>query len=122
MSCWQFGKPNDQAAESCSWCGVWLVDLPPDRVPAPLDPGRSGGVALTAGRETSPPLGCNARAKASTHRRPEVLHAPENPATRHYWMQWASGNCISEHPRFGRAPRSGEGPVASQIRNEGAAG
>jgi hypothetical protein len=36
MGCWQCGKPNDPAADSCGWCGVWLVDLRPDRVPAPL--------------------------------------------------------------------------------------
>src|SRR6266496_4400929 len=35
-------------------------------------------------------------------------------ATRQYWMRWASGNYISEYPRFGRAPRSREGP--SRVR------
>jgi hypothetical protein len=36
MRCWQCGKPNDQGADSCRWCGVWLVQLRADRVPAPL--------------------------------------------------------------------------------------
>jgi hypothetical protein len=36
MRCWQCGKPNDPAADSCGWCGVWLVELRGDRAPAPL--------------------------------------------------------------------------------------
>jgi hypothetical protein len=36
MHCWQCGRPNDPADEVCGWCGVWLVDLRADRVPAPL--------------------------------------------------------------------------------------
>jgi hypothetical protein len=36
MRCWRCGKPNDPAAPSCGWCGVWLVELRGDRVPAPL--------------------------------------------------------------------------------------
>jgi hypothetical protein len=36
MRCWQCGKPNDPAQDSCRWCGVWLVELRGDRVPSPL--------------------------------------------------------------------------------------
>ena len=36
MRCWQCGRPNDPAVEGCGWCGVWLVKLRADRVPAPL--------------------------------------------------------------------------------------
>jgi hypothetical protein len=36
LNCWRCHRvsPADEAA--CGWCGVWLVDLDPGRVPAPL--------------------------------------------------------------------------------------
>ena len=38
LRCWRCHRdsPGDEAA--CAWCGVWIVELDPARVPAPLRP------------------------------------------------------------------------------------
>jgi hypothetical protein len=36
-ACWHCGQHSDEH-EACAWCGVWLVDLDPDRVPVAVRP------------------------------------------------------------------------------------
>ena len=34
-NCWSCGHDNDRA-ETCNWCGVWLTELSPGPVPPPV--------------------------------------------------------------------------------------
>ena len=35
--CWHCGRRSDEGT-ACAWCGVWLADLDPDRVPDAVRP------------------------------------------------------------------------------------
>jgi hypothetical protein len=47
-ACWHCGRHSDDDT-ACAWCGVWLVDLDPDRVPLAVRPllplARRGGIS-----------------------------------------------------------------------------
>jgi hypothetical protein len=34
QKCWNCGRDNGHRSCTCGWCGVWLIELSPDAVPA----------------------------------------------------------------------------------------
>ncbi|WP_327003893.1 hypothetical protein OHA72_54055 [Dactylosporangium sp. NBC_01737] len=36
LNCWRCRRDSPADEPACAWCGVWVVDLDPGRVPAPL--------------------------------------------------------------------------------------
>jgi hypothetical protein len=34
QTCWSCGRDNGDRSCTCGWCGVWLIELNPDAVPA----------------------------------------------------------------------------------------
>ena len=73
MRCWQCGKPNDPAADSCGWCGVWLVELRGDRAPAPL-----WGLLWLAKRWGTSDDGY----------REQAVHRASRRSCEHWWRPW----------------------------------